>query len=230
MKLRPGRAVGRPFSRLRFPEKAMKRLLLVLGGVFLCGWTIAVGLIAAWLNSALAASAAFSLFGALVCLAITGAICAPGVVRTICVGFAVFSLGYYYAATRSPDAVFTDAVIDRLPTFGFRPRVGDKVMAQWRSGSYYSATIGQVQDGMYYAVWDDGDVPLWVTYSQIQYNRSYQRSTAHCAVAIGVALLGALVAAAIFGAGRFAEPTESARATGEKPAAADSTPSKAPHE
>ncbi|MBI1903376.1 MAG: hypothetical protein HYS13_19920 [Planctomycetia bacterium] len=203
----------------------MKRLLFLLGGVFLCGWTIAVGLIAAWLNSGLAASAAFSLFGALVCLAVTGAVCGQGVVRTLCVGFAVFSLGYYYAATRSPDSVFTDALIDRLPAFGFRPRVGDKVVAQWRGSSYYPATIGQVQNGMYYAVWDDGDVPLWVTYSQIQYNRSYQRSTAHCVVAIGVALLGAFVAAAVFGAGRFADKPDS---SADKPATLESTPSEAP--
>ncbi|MFO0659937.1 MAG: hypothetical protein U0165_08930 [Polyangiaceae bacterium] len=40
--------------------------------------------------------------------------------------------------------------------------VGKKVLAQWKSGEYFEATLTDFDGQRYLATWSDGDAPLWV--------------------------------------------------------------------
>jgi hypothetical protein len=188
----------------------MNRLQWSLGGLILATVAVGVGLAAVISNSHLAASLAFSLNLGLLCLAITGAICGQGVMRTFWVGFAVFGVGYGLAVLNSPDSLVTEMAIEQIPLLQRPPFVGDRVMAQWTNGSYYSARISAIENGMYLTAWDDGSSPTWVSYAQLRFDKSYQHLTAHNVLGPMIAFLGGWFCAWFFARGKNERRTSTA--------------------
>jgi hypothetical protein len=119
----------------------MTRLHILVGGLALCVCTIALGLFAAWLNSWLAASLAFTTLAGLWCLAVVGALRGRGVVRVGCIAFAVVAL----AAMEAPDRIAAlnpvMSYLHSLPVREFTPAVGEPVAADHPDGGIYEATV-----------------------------------------------------------------------------------------
>jgi hypothetical protein len=77
-------------------------------------------------------------------------------------------------------------------------RVGSKVTAQWRGGSYYTGTITQAAGGQYLIVWDDGSPQQWTPPSQILPNSPNLRLAGHATFGGLFALLGGALVAVLF--------------------------------
>jgi hypothetical protein len=104
-----------------------------------------------------------------------------------------------------PVGLITGDLIDFLESQVTPGRaINSKVMAQWRSGSYYSGTIREAQDGQYLIVWDDGSAPQWTPSSGILPHSPSLRVAAHATIGGLFALLGGALVAIFFGAGRGA--------------------------
>jgi hypothetical protein len=199
--------------RFRF---SMRNLLLA---VFVLGASLAV---LQW-DSPILASAAFTLFLGLLGLGLTGAFCRRGAARAFWIGFTIFGWIYAEAAipvagsASSPGTWFLGFVSRPYPSsqpaaspvlltellFDFAAvnsqlKVGAKVMAQWRSGGYYEATISEIKGGEYLATWTDGSQPSWVLRNQIEITSASGRQAAHSIMAIFLALLGGGLAEAFF--------------------------------
>jgi hypothetical protein len=200
-------------TRFRF---SMRHLLLA---VLALGAALAV---LQW-DSPLAASAAYTLFLALLALGLAGAFCRRGTARAFWIGFTVFGWVYGEAAfpaagvasrsgwlaggfvpqpgyqPQSPSpALLTDLLFD-YAAIDSRLRTGSKVTAQWRSGVYYEATITQVDGGRYLVAWTDGSAPSWVARNQIQLLNYSGRQAAHSILAILSAVFGGALCEMFFG-------------------------------
>jgi hypothetical protein len=202
-------------ARFRF---SMRHLLVA---VLVLGLSLAV---LQW-DSAIIASAAFSVLLGCLALGLTGAFCRRGAARAFWIGFTIF--GWFYSEAAFPLAGSSSSPSSWLLGFVSRPyppqqpgspvlltellfdfasvnshlRVGAKVMAQWRGGGYYEATISEIKGGQYLATWTDGSQPSWVQRNQIEITSASGRQAAHSVMAIFMALLGAALAEAIFARG-----------------------------
>jgi hypothetical protein len=199
-------------ARFRF---SMRNLLVA---VLVLGLSLAV---LQW-DSPILASAAFTVLLASLALGLTGAFCRHGAARAFWIGFTIF--GWFYAAAAFPVAggpstspwllgfisrpyppsqqagspvLLTELLFD-FAAANSHLRVGAKVMAQWRGGGYYEATISEIKSGQYLATWSDGSQPSWVQRNQIEITSASGRQAAHSVMAIFVALLGAAFAEAFF--------------------------------
>jgi hypothetical protein len=205
--------------RFRFSVRNLLWAVLVLGlSLAVLQW-----------NSAILASVAFTIFLGLLALGLTGAFCRRGAARAFWIGFTIF--GWLYAETAFPLAgdnaspstwvlgflsrpymssqqptspvILTELLFD-FASVNSPLRKGAKVMAQWRSGGYYEATISEIRGGQYLATWTDGSAPSWVTRNQIEVTSAAGRQAAHSVMAIFFALAGGGVAQAFF----WREPRE----------------------
>lgn len=210
--------------RFHFSIRHLLMAVLVLG----------VALAVLQWDSAIAASATFTLLLALLALGLTGAFCRRGAARAFWIGFFVF--GWFYAEAASPaasgssvgrpfwgflaqpsypgqpqkytPALLTDLLFD-FASVNSRLQVGKTVMAQWRSGGYYEATIIEINGGQYLARWTDGSAPSWVARNQIELHNGAGQQAAHSVIAILAALIGGALAEMFF----TREPGERSRAT-----------------
>jgi hypothetical protein len=78
-------------------------------------------------------------------------------------------------------------------------KVGSKVMAKWRGGSYYSGNIIQANNGQYLIVWDDGSPQQWTPPSHIAPNGHNLRLAAHATLGGLFALAGGVLVGMLFG-------------------------------
>jgi hypothetical protein len=195
----------------------MRNLLLA---VLVLGVSLAV---LQW-DSAILASAAFTVFLGMLALGLTGAFCRRGAARAFWIGFTIF--GWFYAGAAIPVAdggggpttlllrgfvsgpypssqrplspvLLTELLFD-YAAVNSQLKVGAKVMAQWRGGGYYEATISEMKGGEYLATWTDGSQPSWVARNQIQITSAAGRQAAHSVMAIFVAMVGGALAQAFF--------------------------------
>jgi hypothetical protein len=200
-------------ARFRFSMRNLFLAILVLGlSLAVLQW-----------DSPILASAAFTLFLALLALGLTGALCRRGSARAFWIGFTIFGWVYAEGAMpvagggSSPGTLFLGFVSRPYPpsqppaspvlltellfdyaAVNSQLRVGSKVMAQWRGGSYYEATITAVNNGEYMAAWTDGSQPSWVSRNQIEITSASGRQAAHSVMAIFFALLGGALAESFF--------------------------------
>lgn len=190
---------------------------------------LALGLAAMTSQSRVAASASLTVFLSLLCLALGGALVPQARNRPFWIGLAVFGWTYWFvefdASQPSGGQIPTSATFALLsgrvvsqpsgsPRVGLitgdlielletstspQRRVGSKVMAQWRGGSYYSGTIAEAQDGQYLIVWDDGSAQQWTSASQILPHSPSLRVAAHALLGGLFALAGGCLVALLFG-------------------------------
>jgi hypothetical protein len=173
---------------------------------------LAAGLAAFVSQSEFGASAAYTGFVALLCLAVAGAVLVKTGGRAFWIGFALF--GWFYWGTQyEPDRGLTTPVFRSFrtwtpvePTIRHPPLMTDDflkfveqnttaklekgaaVKAQWTNGAYYPGTIAQRNSaGQYLIAWSDGSAPRWVAASNIRAGGEYIHTT-------GQSLLGALFA------------------------------------
>jgi len=188
---------------------------------------LAVGFAALVSGSRIAASGAYSLYLALICLALAGAIAIRGERRPFWIGFAVFGWAYFlfafdsgsqspqrnwsslwlsgiaynYYGSESPSGahLITTEVIDFLEEHLTGNRdVGSKVMAQWSSGSYYAGTIQSYDGTIYIVAWDDGSTPSAVTPAGIKGYTPYIRLSGHSIFGALAGLIGGIITALVF--------------------------------
>ena len=199
-------------ARFRFSVRHLLLAVLVLGlSLAVLQW-----------DSAMMASAAFTACLGLLALGLTGALCRRGAARAFWIGFTIF--GWIYAEAAIPVAgngssaswvlgfvsrpypspqqsaspvLLTELLFD-FAAVNSQLRVGAKVMAQWRSGGYYEATITEIKGREYLATWTDGSAPTWLRRNQIEITSASGRQAAHSVMAIFVALVGAALAEAFF--------------------------------
>ena len=187
------------------------------------------GLAAMASQARLATSLAYTAFLVLICLAATGAILAGqnrafwlgfavfgwtywfvefdtsgGSPPTASGSVAFFSpLGVRLNQPIAPPAkpgLVTGDLMELLETqMTIHRAIGSKVLAQWRSGSYYSGTITDAQNGQYLIVWDDGSPPQWTPPAQIAPNSPNLRIAAHATLGGLFAVLGGVLVAMVFG-------------------------------
>jgi hypothetical protein len=80
-------------------------------------------------------------------------------------------------------------------------KVGAKVQAQWRNGTYYPGTITQINGTDYLVQWDDGSAPQWTPSHQIAASSPSLLPSAHALLGGFFALVGGVLVALVF-AGR----------------------------
>jgi hypothetical protein len=206
----------------------MSRFRFTIAGFFLVLTLVAFGLAAAVSQSELAGSAAYTLFVGLVCLSTAGAVLRPLPQRAFWLGFAIFGWTYwmleYETELPPPQSVGLSRIwlfgsgasanptngrpglvsrhLLRIMASGLTPNreIGAKVMGQWRGGSYYSGTITEANGDQYLIVWDDGSAPQWTPTTQILPNSPAILIAGHALCGGLFALLGATLAAVLFGA------------------------------
>ena len=190
---------------------------------------LAIGLAALASQSRLAASGVYSLYLALICLALAGAIAGRGDWRPFWIGFAVFGWTYFLFAFETTSSsssqqgwttswlsavsyryygtdaslgsrLITSELIDYLEDHLIASHeVGSKVMAQWNGGSYYSGTIKSADETGYLIAWDDGSTPTPVPLTAIRGYTPYARVSGHSLFGSLAALLGGILTAGFFG-------------------------------
>jgi hypothetical protein len=197
---------------------------------------LAAGLAALVSQSRLGASAAYSFFLAILCLAVVGALVGGGDRRVFWLGFALFGWCYWFAEFKQPPnpqnpyvvyygwygttqptqptglitTEFLSFVEDKLSA---NRAVGSQVYAQWRGGGYYPGTITQADgSGSYLVAWSDGSAPQWTTSNFIQPGAPQVRVTGHAVMGSLWALLGGVLASMLFGGWLGRQPVEKSRA------------------
>ena len=192
---------------------SMRHLLV---GVLL----VALSLAALQSDSAAVAGLVFTISLALLSLAIVGVASRRGRARVFWLGFAVFGWVYVFTAFglggpqgslrwyNRPE-LLTSQLLDmysrlRVP---YKYKVGAKVVAEWRGGSYFPGTIRQVNAGQFLVAWDDGDTPLWVSSAQIQGNSDTYQKIGHALFCPVIGWIGGLFAMWMF-AERETAPAE----------------------
>jgi hypothetical protein len=201
----------------------MHRFRFTIAGFLLVLTLVALGLAATVSQSNLAGHLAYTVFLALLCLSIAGAILRNLPARAFWLGFALFGGAYWLVEFEmeqgSPQRVFPGGLIlgSANSSTPNRPRllstdliraisasvspnrsVGSKVIAQWRGGSYYSGTITEVRGDQYLIVWDDGSAAQWTSAAQIMPNSASVLVGGHSLCGGLFALLGAILAAVLF--------------------------------
>jgi hypothetical protein len=202
----------------------MARFRFTIAGFFLVLTLVALGLAATVSQSELAGNLAYTVFLALLCLSIAGAILRTLPARAFWLGFALFGGAYWLVEFEAesptpsramPGVTFLGAVSGptasrpRLFTRHFisviggsitpKRSVGSKVIAQWRGGNYYSGTINQANGDQYLIVWDDGSAAQWTSANQIMPSSASILSGGHSLCGGLFALLGGILAAILFG-------------------------------
>jgi hypothetical protein len=184
---------------------------------------LAAGLAAFVSQSRLGASAAYTAFLALLCLATAGAILSRTERRAFWVGFAIFGwiywcyefrespnsgggiASYYISWTSSPSprpssTLLTTELLALIEErLSVNRKVGSQVMAQWRGGGYYAGEIIEVQRDNYLVRWLDGSTPQWTAYNLIQPAAPQVRVTGHAIMGSLWALGGGTLATVLFG-------------------------------
>ena len=207
----------------------MARFRFTIAGFFLVLTLVAFGLAATVSQSELAGSAAYTLFLALLCLTIAGAILQPLPARAFWLGFALFGWTYWLVEFESELPTSQQTMLTRFfvggtstPAQSSRPtlvtrhllsaiaagmapnrEIGAKVIAQWRGGTYYSGVITEADVDRYLIVWDDGSAPQWTPTTQILPNSPSVLVAGHSLCGGLFALLGGVLSAVLFG-GKFA--------------------------
>jgi hypothetical protein len=197
---------------------------------------LAGGLAALVSQSRWGASAAYSVFLALLCLSIAGAILARDESRAFWIGFAVFGWGYWFFEYREspntqypyyggvylgyypsrpqqpPPGLITTELLGKLEeSLDSNRKVGAQVVAQWQGGGYYAGTIQQADgSGNYLVAWADGSAPSWT--SSVMPGAPQMRVTGHAVMGSLWALLGGALATAFFGGWLAAKRTSEGRA------------------
>lgn len=195
---------------------------------FLIAVTLLAGGLAALVSqSRIGASAAYSVYLALISLAVVGAIVTKEDRRAFWIGFALFGwcywfveykpapsaqtayLGYYvgwYGGAQStpPPGMITTELLSLLEdSLSPNRRIGSQVMAQWRGGGYYPGTITQADGGGNYLVaWTDGSAPQWTASNLLQPGTPQVRVTGHAIMGSLWALTGGVLATLLFGGWR----------------------------
>jgi hypothetical protein len=201
----------------------MLRFRFTIAGFFLVLTLVALGLAATVSQSELAGHLAYTVFLALLCLAMAGAILRTLPARAFWLGFALFGGVYWLVEFESeqamPQRLLPGGVLlsSASSSSANRPRlishhliraistslspnrsVGSKVIAQWRGGSYYSGTITLARGDQYLIVWDDGSAAQWTPATQIMANSQSVLTGGHSLCGGLFALLGGVLAAILF--------------------------------
>jgi hypothetical protein len=219
----------------QFSFQTMTRFRFTIAGFFLVLTLVALGLAATVSQSDLAGSAAYTLFLALLCLALAGAILQTLPARAFWLGFALFGWTYWIVEFESELPTSQQTAFTRFfvggtstPTQSAGPtlvtrhllsaiaarmapnrEIGAKVIAQWRGGTYYSGVITEADVDRYLIVWDDGSAPQWTPTTQILPNSPSVLVAGHSLCGGLFALLGGVSAALLF-SGKFANKDEQA--------------------
>lgn len=183
---------------------------------------LALGFSAYVSQSEWTADLTYTLFLGLLCLATCGAALVRGSQQRFWLGYAIFgwcywSMGFDVALTSnrsyqgmsiwssqgtqvSGPRLFSSDLLDYAETHLTASRkVGAKVMAQWRGGSYYPGTITQITGEQYLVAWDDGSGPQLTSAAQIQALKTHSRVAGHAILGSLAALLGGMLVAGLFG-------------------------------
>ena len=196
---------------------------------------LAFGLAAFVSQSQLAGNAAYTMFVGLLCLSLAAAFLRPLPAKAFWLGFAIFGWTYWFVEfpasgnsqqqswgsivytrtlgsnTGAPGraGLITGDLIAFIETHMTPNRaVGAKVMAQYRSGSYYSGTISQTDGVQYLITWDDGTTPQWTPSSQIAPSSPSILIAGHSLMGGLFALIGGIIVALMFGDRRPHAPRE----------------------
>jgi len=219
---------GFAMGRFRFSMTTFLIVITLLAG----------GLAALVSQSRFGASAAHSVFLALICLSVVGALVTRDGRRAFWIGFALFGWCYwfveykasptqqypyvayygFYGGSQAPQP--TGLITTELLTLieeNLSPNrtVGSQVVAQWRGGGYYPGTITQADgSGSYLVAWTDGSAPQWTASNLIQPGAPQVRVAGHAVMGSLWALLGGALASTIFGGWLSRQPAEKARPSG----------------
>jgi hypothetical protein len=200
----------------------MLRFRFTIAGFFLVLTLVGLGLAAMVSQSDLAGHLAYTVFLALLCLSIAGAILRNLPARAFWLGFALFGGAYWLvefdveqgspqrvlpggillssnsSTPNRPRLLSTDLIRAIAASVSPNHSVGSKVVAQWRGGSYYSGTITEVNGGQYLIRWDDGSPAQWTAGSQIKPSSASVLVGGHSLCGGLFALLGAILTAVLF--------------------------------
>ncbi|MDX1947647.1 MAG: hypothetical protein SFU86_19775 [Pirellulaceae bacterium] len=199
----------------------MSRFRFSIGAFLLVITLVALAMSAVVSQSRIGGTAATTVFLALICLAVAGAILRPLPARAFWLGFAIFGWAYWFAefdagggqgggtsirwlgpvptASRSPVLLTHDLVAWLEANLTPNRKIGARVMAQWRGGSYYSGTIQEVNGNDYLVKWDDGSAPQWTPSAQIATSSPAILPATHSLCGGLFALLGGILVATLFG-------------------------------
>ena len=200
----------------------MSRFRFSITSFFVVVTLVALGMAALVSQSRLGGSLAYTVFLAVLCLALAGAILRPLPARAFWLGFAVFGWTYWlveFDAASPPQrwagtVMYTGYGVSGQPRPGLvtrdligfleanltpNRRVGARVSAQWRGGSYYPGTITQVNGDDYLVQWDDGSAPQWTPSAQLASTSPAIQPAAHSLFGSLFALLGGVLVAILFG-------------------------------
>lgn len=183
-------------------------------GVLVAVLVIAAALGALRANSEIIAGLAMTLYVGLLCLTVVGSIVCREPRRVFWVGCAVFGWTYalmvYWvdplpgyspnrAAVRS--ALPTARLLEWFASLRSSYAVGSRVMAQWRGGGWYSATIVEYDPdaGLYRVQWDDGSPADWANTQQIQYGTGAGIRGGHAILGPLIAVIGGMISWMCFG-------------------------------
>ncbi|MGE0607565.1 MAG: hypothetical protein AB7O62_10755 [Pirellulales bacterium] len=175
----------------------------VLGAVF----AIALALGALRANSEVIAALALAIYVGLLCFSLVGALVCNDQRRVFWVGFAVFGWVYAIGVIWSEPATSvgnrlavrsvlpTTRALEWLSSMQSTYSVGSKVVAQWRGGGWYTATITayDAEAGLYNVQWDDGSAAEWVNIHQMQYGGGAGVRGGHAILGPLVGALGGLI-------------------------------------
>jgi hypothetical protein len=186
----------------------------VLIGMALLG----LGLGALESNSPLVTSLVFTVHLGLLSVAVVGALMTSGNRRVFWLGFALFgwvyslaAFGFLFSSQRYNSGAYvwwgypnqtqpstksdlvTSQLLDWYATTRVRPKVGSEVIALWRGGGYWPATIQQINGNSVLVAWSDGSPAEWVAASQIQSHWRDLERVGHSLFSPLAALIGGIV-------------------------------------
>ncbi len=216
-------------GRFHFSLAGMAGVLALLC-VHLAAW------ISRWpVSGALSAALLYALTGIAVC----GAIVCRDDRRPFWTGVAVFGFAFCYTSMvnvppmqYSPATTFygyspntaptseMDSLLDWVETsIGNGFRVGDRVMAVWRNGGWYSGVlVAENADGTFDVKWDDGSAIQPTATSQIRSLTWRSRTAGRACIGTLFAFTGGMVCALMFGPKKAGVPAgvgTAANGTGE---------------
>lgn len=182
---------------------------------------LALGFSAYVSQSEWTADLTYTLFLGLLCLATCGAWLVRGSQQRFWLGYAIFGWCYWFvgfdvaltsnrnyqgfgnwgsqSSQSTGPRLFSSDLLDYAETHLTASRkVGAKVMAQWRGGSYYPGTITQISGEQYLVAWDDGSGPQLTSAAQIQALKTHSRVAGHAILGSLAALVGGMLVAGMF--------------------------------
>lgn len=195
-------------TRLHFSLRSFLLIVLLIAAAFAV----------ARINAEWLASLCYSVFLFVQCTAIVGAVFRTGTARVFWLSIVVFGFGYglsafptersqpywapgLYRSSRNTvmyPPVGPAYLVDQLfQLIEPSAKVGDEVMAQWRTSGLYPAVIQEIGINQQILVaWADGTPPSWVT--NIAIENVHGRNAGHAIVAILVGLISASICQPLF--------------------------------